>query len=388
MFERLQASVLRELLGEFPAVALTGPRQSGKTTLALELERSLGGTYLDLETPSDLARLAEPELYFEAHDGELVILDEVQRVPELFPVLRGILDRRRRAGQPAGHTLLLGSASIDLIADASESLAGRLAVVELGPLNLLEVTGGAREALWLRGGFPGSLLASSDAASLRWRQAFIATYLERDIPLLGPRIPAETLRRFWTMLAHRQGSSLNAAELAGALSVTGATVARYLDLLVDLLLVRRLPPATSNAGKRLARSPKVYVRDSGLVHALLGLRTLDDLLGHPVLGSSWEGHVIEQLAQVAPAGCELSYYRSTGGAEIDLVLDWPGGERWAVEIKRTAAPKLGRGFRSAADDLKPDRSFVACPVRESFPLEPGITAINPLELAQLVAARR
>lgn len=388
MFERRQALKVAQLLDEFPAVALTGPRQAGKTTLALEIAQARGGTYLDLESPSDAARLSEPELYFEQHQRELVILDEVQRTPGLFPVLRGVIDHRRRAGQQAGHVLLLGSASIDLIADASESLAGRLAVVELGPLNVLEVPVPERGALWLRGGFPDSLLAASDAASLRWRQAFVATYLERDIPLLGPRIPAETLRRLWTMLAHRQGAPLNAAELAGALAVSGATVARYLDLLVDLLLVRRLEPATSNLGKRLVRAPKVYVRDSGLVHALLGLETADDLLGHPVVGASWEGYVIEQLAQVSPPESDLSFYRSSGGAEIDLVMTWPGGERWAIEIKRTATPTVGRGFRSAAEDLQPDRSFIACPITGSFPLAGDVTAIGVAELAELVAAAK
>ncbi len=387
MFQRRAASELRQLLAEFPAVALTGPRQSGKTTLALELAEELGGAYLDLETPSDLARLAEPELYFDAERERLIVLDEVQRAPQLFPVLRGVIDRRRRTAQRVGHFLLLGSASLDLIADASESLAGRLATTELGPLNVLEIGAANSEQLWLRGGFPDSLLAASDAASLRWRQAFIATYLERDIPQLGPRIPAETLRRFWTMLAHQQGGQLNAAGLAGSLGVTGVTVARYLDLLVDLLLVRRLSPVASNVGKRLVKSPKVYVRDSGLVHALLGLATTTDVLGHPVAGGSWEGHVVEQVAQAAGSDVELGYYRTAGGAEIDLVLTWPDGKRWAIEVKRSTSPKAGRGFHSAIEDLTPERSFIVAPVAGDFPLGHDITAIEPLALAKLVAAR-
>jgi predicted AAA+ superfamily ATPase len=388
MFERELASRLTQLLAEFPAVALTGPRQVGKTTLALELGRDRPSTYLDLESPRDLARLSEPELYFDQHPDTLLILDEVQRAPALFPVLRGTIDRRRRAGQTGGQFLLLGSASIDLIADASESLAGRLAVAELAPLNLLELPPDPRHDLWVRGGFPDSLTASSDAASMRWREAFVATYLERDIPALGPRVPAETLRRFWTMLAHRQGSPLNAAQLASALAVSGVTIARYVDLLVDLLLVRRLQPAASNLGKRLARAPKVYVRDSGMLHALLGLPDADAILGHPVAGISWEGYVIEQLIQASGPTVDATYYRSTGGAEIDLVLTWPSGRRWAVEIKRTATPKLSRGFHSAVLDLRPDASFFACPVDAPYPLGDGVTAISPLDLATRAQAEK
>ncbi len=387
MFARRAASDVRLLLEEFPAVALTGPRQSGKTTLAHQIVTGRPSVYLDLESPSDLARLTEPELYLDAHADELVVLDEVQRVPDLFPVLRSVIDRGRRQGLRSGRFLLLGSASIDLIGGASESLAGRLAVAELGPLNVLEVPPADDEAdaLWVRGGFPESLLARSDAASLRWRDAFIATYLERDIPLLGPRVPAETLRRLWTMLAHRQGAPLNAAEMAGSLGIAGTTVGRYLDLLVDLLLVRRIAPAASNVGKRLVRSPRVYVRDSGLVHALLQIPGRDALLGHPVAGASWEGYVVEQLLQAAGPRVDAAYYRASGGAEVDLVLTWPSGRRWAVEIKRATAPKLGRGFHAAVADLQPDASFVACPVAEAFPLAEGVTALAPVELAARVA---
>lgn len=387
MLDRCVAEHVRLLLHEFPAVALTGPRRAGKTTLALQLADAQPSIYLDLESPSDRARLTEPELFLDAHRDDLVVLDEVQRVPDLFPVLRSVIDRGRRQGLRAGRFLLLGSASIDLIGGASESLAGRLATAELGPLNVLEVPAGDDEALWVRGGFPESLLARSDPASTRWREAFIATYLERDIPLFGPRVGAETLRRLWTMLAHRQGAPLNAAELAGSLGITGVSVARYLDLLVDLLLVRRLPPASSNVGKRLVRSPRVYVRDSGLVHTLLQIPERDALLGHPVAGSSWEGYVVEQLLQVADTGVDAAYYRATGGAEVDLVLTWPSGRRWAIEIKRTTTPKLGRGFHSAVADIQPDEAFVACPVDDPFPLGEGVTAIPPRDLAARLAAR-
>jgi uncharacterized protein len=388
MIERRIESDLESLLAESPAVAMLGPRQTGKTTLALAVAEGRPSVYLDLESPADRGRIAEPELYFADHADELVMLDEIHRAPGIFETLRGTIDRGRREGRGVGRFLLLGSAAIELLAQTGETLAGRIAYVELDPFDISEVGNEAVDPLWLRGGFPESYLAATDAASLRWREDFIRTYLEREIPQLGPRIPAETLRRLWTMLAHNQGQLLNASAIARGLGVSTPTVTTYLDLLVDLLLVRRLPPASSNVGKRLVRSPKVYVRDSGLVHALLGLRTTDDVLGHPVAGMSWEGYVIEQLAQAAPAECELAYYRSTGGAEIDLVLSWPGGEQWAVEIKRTVSPKIGRGFRSAVDDLKPARSFFACPVSESFALGDGITAMSPAELAGLLAARR
>ncbi|MFT4035050.1 MAG: ATP-binding protein [Patulibacter sp.] len=388
MYGRRLAAELRMLLAESPAVALTGPRQAGKTTLALEVAAERAATYLDLESPRDAALLAEPELYFDAHGEGLLILDEVQRVPSLFPVLRGVIDRRRRAGQQFGQFLLLGSASIDLIAGSSESLAGRLAITELGTLSALEVPASRHNDLWVRGGFPPSLDAAGAEASLRWREAFISTYLERDVPAMGPRIPSTALRRLWTMLAHQQGGQLNVAQLAAALGVSGQTAGRYIDVLADLLLVRRLPPVMSNVGKRMTKAPKVYVRDSGLVHALLGITTLDDLLSHPVAGMSWEGHVIEQLLQAAGDRVDVGFYRSSGGAEIDLVLTWPGGETWAIEIKRTATPSVGRGFRSAVDDLQPARSFFACPVEAECPLAPDVTAIPPVALAELVAARR
>jgi predicted AAA+ superfamily ATPase len=271
---------------------------------------------------------------------------------------------------------LLGSASIDLLKQSGESLAGRISYLELTPFDALEVQPGEIDRLWLRGGFPPGFLSSTDALSLKWRQDFIRTYLERDIPLLGPRIPAETLRRFWTMLAHNQACLLNAATLARSLGVDGKTVASYLDLLVDLLLVRRLPAWHRNVGKRLVKSPKVYVRDSGIAHALLGLRTKDELLGHPVAGQSWEGFAIETLLANAPQGMEANFYRTSAGAEIDLVLTLPRGNLWAVEIKRSSAPKLERGFHLACDDLKPKKRFVVYPGTERFPLDAHTDAIG------------
>lgn len=258
-----------------------------------------------------------------------MILDEVHRVPQLFQSLRGLIDRGRRRGNKTGRFLLLGSASIDLMQQSSETLAGRIAYLELAPLDVLEAN--KNDKLWIRGGFPDNYLANNDAKSFDWRVNFIRTYLERDVPQLGPRIPAETLRRFWVMLAHCQGGLLNAAALARGLGVDGKTIARYLDLLVDLLLVRRLQPWHKNTGKRLVKSPKVYVRDSGVNHALLGLTDKEDVLGHPVAGASWEGFVLENLIGAAPDRTDASFYRASGGAEIDLLLTPPGHKPWAIE---------------------------------------------------------
>ncbi len=381
MLDRLIIPELIEVLAESPALALVGPRQVGKTTLALEIGETRPSIYLDLEAPSDRAKLADAEAYLAGHEHELVILDEVQRAPELFQSLRGVIDRGRRKGKATGRFLLLGSASVDLLQQSGESLAGRIAYLELGPLNVLEVPADAGERLWIRGGFPSSFLAASNAASFRWRQDFVRTYLERDVPQFGPRMPAETLRRLWTMLAHNQSELLNAANLARALGVDGKTIARYLDLLVDLLLVRRLPPWHNNAGKRLVKSPKVYVRDSGVVHALLRLPGLEEVLGHPVAGGSWEGFVIESLLAAAPAGTDASFYRTSAGAEIDLVLTLPGDVLWAVEIKRASAPRLGRGFYQACSDLTPARRFVVYNGAERFPLNHGAEAISVYDLA-------
>lgn len=319
--------------------------------------------------------MGSPQLYFEDHTGELVVLDEIHRAPGLFETLRGVIDAGRREGKGTGRFLLLGSAALELLAQSGETLAGRIAFAELAPFDVTEVGAERLDELWVRGGFPNSFLAGSDRASMGWRHDFIRTYLERDIPELGPRIPAETLRRLWTMLTHIQGGLLNAAQLARNLEVTGATIGRYIDLLVDLLLVRRLPPRLVNVGKRLVRSPKVYVRDSGLVHALLGLADKEALLGHPVVGASWEGMAIENLLSVVGDRALPSFYRTSGGAEVDLVLDWPGGEVWAIEVKRSLAPKVERGLRSALDDLKPDRSFVVYAGDERYRLKAEVDAI-------------
>jgi len=386
MIERRILPVARLRLGEVPAVALFGPRQAGKTTLALTLGEQLGALYLDLESERDRAKLAEPELYLADHLGKLVILDEIHRAPGLFPVLRGLIDRARREGVENGLYLLLGSASLDLLKQSGETLAGRVSYLELDPFDVIEVgvETSERDRLWLRGGFPDSFLASSDARSLRWRLDFIRSYLERDISQFGRRIAAETLRRFWTMLAHRQGGVLNVAELARNLGVDVKTAGSYIDLLVDLLLVRRLPSWQANVGKRLVKSPKVYVRDSGLVHALLVLGDMEVLLSHPVVGASWEGFVVEQLLAVAPEGTQGFYYRTSGGAEIDLLLSFPDGRSWAIEVKRSLAPRPQKGFHSACADLAPERRFVVYPGDDSYPIGDDIQVVSLPQLARML----
>ncbi len=387
MITRRLQSTLEFLLANYPAVALLGPRQAGKTTLALNIAGQRNAIYLDLESIADRAKLHNAELYLAEHQDKLVILDEVQRAPSLFQSLRGLIDQGRRHGLRTERFLLLGSASIELLQQSSETLAGRISYLELAPFDALELAVGQTESLWLRGGFPDSLLTGSDAISLKWRQDFIRTYLERDIPQLGPRIPAETLRRFWTMLAHNQGELLNAAKLAAALGVDGKTVARYLDLLVDLLLVRRLKPWHGNTGKRLVKSPKTYIRDSGITHALLGIGERETLLGHPVCGKSWEGFVIENCLSVAPPHSKASFYRSSAGAECDLLLTFPDQTTWAIEIKRSIAPSLQKGFYFARDDIQPAASFLVYPGLETYSVAEGVKAIGLLGLMKLIAGK-
>ena len=378
MIERRLHSKLNDLLGRNSAVVLIGPRQAGKTTLALEIVAARNALYLDLESPRDLAKLSDIEQFCLNNTDKLLVLDEIQRIPELFAPLRSIIDQRRRSGQKQGQFLLLGSASIELLKQSSESLAGRIAFAELFPFDALEIepTAMTVQTLWLRGGFPESCLAESDTLSQKWRWDFIRTYLEKDIPLLGPRIPAETLRRLWTMLAHNQGATLNASSLAAGLGVSGQTVGRYIDLLVDLLLVRRLQPWRSNAGKRLVKTPKVYVRDSGIVHALLDIENFNGLLGHPVVGGSWEGFVIENILASISERIPRSFYRTSGGAEIDLILEPTAGERWAIEIKLSTAPKVSRGFYSACDDIQATRKILLYSGEDSFPMKDNIEAMG------------
>lgn len=370
---------IREALTRSPSVALMGPRQVGKTTIAFRISESTPSIYLDLENTLDLQKVRDIVSFQDVNQKKLIILDEVQRLPEVFSPLRGIIDKERRKGNNAGQFLFLGSASIELLRQSSESLAGRIAYLELFGINLLEYSEDINK-LWLRGGFPESLLAASETDSLEWRRDFIKTYLERDIPLLGPRIPAETLERFWTMLAHHQGSVFNAASLGRNLDVSGVTIGRYLDLMVDLLLVRRLKPWTFNEGKRLVRSPKIYVRDSGIAHALLNIKGHNELLGHPIIGGSWEGFVIENILSVSPANLQPYYYGTPAGAEIDLILEFSAKEKWAIEIKKNSSPGVSKGFHIACEDINPERRYVVYSGKDQFSLGNGVTAISLLDL--------
>jgi uncharacterized protein len=387
MIKRKYLPIIEEKLNNFSVVGLLGPRQIGKTTLAKVIAETRPTLYLDLENYQDLAKLENPIAYLELHADKLIILDEIQRKPDLFMVLRGLIDKWRQAGRKYGQFLILGSASLDLLRQSAESLAGRIVYLEMGQITVAEIAARNDEwqKLWLRGGFPDSFLAESDITSIEWRQAFLKTYLERDVPQFGPRIPAETLRRLWVMLAHLQGTALNLAKLAGNLSISGQTVSRYIDLLTDLFLLRRLSPWHNNIGKRLVRSPKIYVRDSGILHALLNIQSLDNLFCHPILGASWEGFVIDNVLSFLPVGTEAYFYSTARGAEIDLVLKHADGRLIAIEIKHSAAPKLERGFYNACEDIQPTHRYVVYSGIEKFPIRKNVYAISLLELLQEIS---
>ncbi len=389
MITRELTAQLSARLAAFPAVVLLGPRQVGKTTLARALAQEVDAVYIDLESPRDVLRLSDPLEFFAAHPHQRIVLDEIQRLPALFPILRGVIDEDRRQGRGLGRFLLLGSASLDLLQQSAESLAGRAAYLELTPFLVSEVAQSplAQRELWIRGGYPESFLAANAEASLVWRQNFLATYLEREIPHFGGRLPVTTLRNFWTMLAHEQGTMLNSSRLAQALGLSNTSVIRYLDLFCDLFLLRRLQPWHVNTKKRLVRTPKVYVRDSGLVHALLNLHDYDAVVGHPVAGASWEGQVIENLLASLPLGASAGFYRTSAGAEIDLVLSLPPHERWAVEIKRSSATPPGKGFHIACEDVEPTAKFVVYAQEERFPLPHNVTALGPRGLLTLLRER-
>ncbi len=376
MIQRNISQFIASRLSQFPAVVLYGPRQVGKTTLAQKIGSQQASIYLDLESHADRSKLSDPLLYLSAHQDKLVILDEVQFMPGIFQELRGLIDRGRHGEKYTGRFLLLGSASMDLLKQSSESLAGRIAYVELNPLDVLEVDNGDQDRLWIRGGFPVSFIENDDASSVVWRENFIRAYLERDIPQFGPKVPVETLRRFWIMLAHSQGQLLNVAKLARSLAVDGKTIARYLDLMVDLLLVRRLVPYHGNVIKRLVKTPKIYIRDSGILHTLLGLDHYEAILSHPVAGDSWEGFVIENILRVTPQRTSATFYRTAAGAEIDLLLEIPMQGLWAIEIKRSLSPNLDRGFFHAREDLHPERCFVIYPGSERYQKTEGVEVIG------------
>jgi len=381
---RRVAALVENALAANPCVVLTGPRQTGKTTLAREIaSRRAGSIYLDCERPSDLARLADPELFLAAHAGSLVVLDEVQRVPNLFAVLRSIIDDDRRNGR----FLLLGSASPDLIGMSAESLAGRASVHELAAFDIAEVSTSADETsrLWVRGGFPLSYLAETAADSLRWREDFIRLFLERDLPQLGIGVPSAHLRRFWTMLAHHQGQIWNASQFAQAFGMTSMTMQRYLGILEGAGVMRVVQPFAGNLKKRLVKAPRTYIRDSGLLHALLGLDSRDAVLGNPIAGASWEGFIVEQIANLAPRGAQICFFRTSAGAELDLVVE-KGGRRIAFEIKLSSAPTVSKGFWLARDDVAAEHVFVVAPVASSYPLAKGVDVIPPERIRELFLA--
>ena len=385
---RRAAAELNEAVKRFPATCLLGPRQVGKTTLAHTLAaQHPGSIYLDLERPADARRLDDADAYLRSHLGHLVVLDEVHRAPDLFAVLRGVIDEARRQGHRAGQFLLLGSASPALMGMASESLAGRLTSVELVPIDPLEASTSGIDwrTTWLRGGFPDSLLAQDDASSIAWRQAFIRTYLEREVPMFAPRIPSTTLGRLWQMVAHNSGGMLNSSTLASGLGISSPTVTRYIDLLEDLGLVRCVTPWHGNIGKRLVKRPKVFVRDTGLLHALLGIDAMEALLGHPVVGPSFETLVVESAINIVGSVYSPHFYRTSAGAEIDLVLARGGRPEIAIEIKHSSAPVPSAGFHRAVSDLGISRSYVVYPGTESYPLKGGALAL-PLTMLDEIAS--
>lgn len=381
MIKRLLKESVEKSLMKYPVVGILGSRQVGKTTLAKIIKERMKKKviYLDLELPSDLNKLQDPELYLSRFEDTLVIIDEIQRMRSLFPLLRALVDRNRSAGR----FLILGSASPELIRHSSESLAGRIIYHELSPFSLSETNSENIQKLWLRGGYPESYISRDNDESYVWREAFIKSYLETDIPQLGIRIPAQQLRRFWTMIAHSHGQLWNASKIAGSLGISAPTVMSYLDILEETFIVRQLRPYYSNIKKRLIKSPKVYIRDSGLLHALLNISTLDDLHSHPSLGSSWEGFVVEQILKILPERWQAYFYRTGAGAEIDLVLFDGKHKPVAVEIKYSLSPKLERGFRNAYEDLSCKKGFVLYPGEESYPLGRNVAILPAKKLAEI-----
>lgn len=368
------------------AVALLGSRQVGKTTLAkgLKLEKPIH--YLDLERPSDIAKLSDPELYLGQFSGHLVILDEIQRIPDLFPVLRSLIDERRQAGEHNAQFLLLGSASPEVLQKSAETLAGRISYLELSPLTLNEVTPISPEMNkhWFRGGYPDAFLASSDHHCQQWCDDFITSYVERYLPLLGVAASPLLLRRLCSMLAHQQGSTLNISKLSASLGMDGKTTRHYIDLLESLYLLRSIPAYSTNAGKRLIKSSKTYWRDTGLLHTLTGLEDLESVLGHPICGHSWEGYCIEQIIAQLPRNTNFFHYRTVSGAELDLVLESPKGDITAIEIKRSLSPEISRGYTESFNTLQAQKGYFIIPRGESYPLSKTTTAISLQEFLELL----
>jgi predicted AAA+ superfamily ATPase len=393
MITRILEGKLIDSLKNMPVVVILGPRQVGKTTLALDLAKTTLNKpihYLDLELNSDLAKLDDAESYLRRFENQLLVIDEVQRKPELFPVIRALVDLRKRNGERAGHFLLLGSASRDLLQQSSESLAGRIRYLELNPfsaneLNLNDPLGFNLEKLWFRGGFPDSYLAESEIESQNWRRDFISTYVEKDIPLFGPQIPATRMKRFWSMLAHYHGQQAVLTEIGKSLEVSHTTARTYLDILQDFFMVRQVQPWSGNTKKRLVKTPKVYIRDTGLLHSLLSIASFDQLLGHPAVGASWEGFVMENILNSLPTNWTASYYRSSNGAEIDLVLEFGSTEVWGIEIKKSSAPTIGSGFHRACEDIGATKKYVVYSGADRFPMRGEIEAVGLIEFLGMIA---
>lgn len=381
MIKRLLQERVERSLMKYPVVGILGPRQVGKTTLAKTIKDRIKKdvVYLDLELPSDLNKLQDPELYLSQFTNTLVIIDEIQRMSSLFPLLRALIDMNRTSGR----FLILGSASPELIRHSSESLAGRIIYHELSPFIFQETDGKKIQKLWLRGGYPQSYLSENDEESVIWREAFIKTYIEMDIPQLGIRIPAQQLRRFWTMIAHSHAQLWNASKIAGSLGVSAPTVRSYLDILEETFIVRQVQPYHSNIKKRLIKSPRVYIRDSGLLHTLLNIRTINDLHSHPSLGSSWEGFIVEQIMGILPERWQAFFYRTGAGAEIDLALFDNKYKPIAIEIKYSMSPKLERGFWNAYEDLSCRKGYVIYPGTESYPIGKNVFTLPAKELPKI-----
>jgi len=391
MIKRSLESSLRTALAAMPVVALLGPRQVGKTTLALEVAKAADKptAYLDLELDSDLAKLDDPEAYLRRFENQLLIIDEVQRNPDLFRLLRGLVDIRKRAGEKSGQFLLLGSASRDLIQHSSETLAGRIRFLELSPFSVLEIhqhrqRNAGLEKLWLRGGFPDSYLAKTEDDSWSWRSDFIASYVERDIPFMGPRVAATTMRRLWSMLAHNNAQQVNYSKLGASLGVSYKTVKNYIDTLTDFYMLRQIQPWAGNSKKRLVKAPKIYVRDSGLAHRMLNIPDIETLLGHPAIGASWDSFVIENILRTISDKWQHSFYRTSAQAEVDLVLEGPNRQVWAVEIKRSSAPTVTKGFHFACEDIRATKKFLIYPGTERFPLANDIEAMGLLAFLEML----
>jgi len=389
MINRELQQKLITALQNMPVVALLGPRQVGKTTLALAISKLIDKetAYLDLELDSDFVKFNDPEAYLRRFNNKLLIIDEVQRLPDLFRLLRSLVDIRKRAGERTAQFLLLGSASRDLIQYSSETLAGRIRYLELSPFSILELFRDNKavdiEDHWLRGGFPDSYLASSDDESWAWRSDFISSYIERDIPLMGPHIRATTMRRLWSMLAHNNTQQVNYSKLGESLGVSYKTIKSYIDTLTDFYMLRQLQPWHGNTKKRLVKAPKIYLRDSGLAHRFLTIPDFESLLGHPAIGASWEGYVIENILNHRSDKWRHSYYRTSAQAEIDLVLEGSNKQIWAIEVKRSLAQSVSKGFHYACEDIKATHKFVIYPGEDNFPLSNGIEVIGLLAFLKL-----